>query len=822
MNSLVTDLSLALRLLRKSPGFAATVIAVLALGVGANTAIFSVIRAVLLDPFPYRDSSRIMFIGSTRHGEDGQMPVTYPDFVDLSKAATRFDQLAYATNRSFVLTQVNEPATIGGAAISAAAWPMLGLPPMLGRTFTAAEDRVGATPVCVVSASFWMGRLGGDPRVLGRTLTLDGQAYTVIGVMPPRFKFWGADVWVPAGLSADTVTMQSRVIRMNAWVVGKLKPGVSIEAGEVELNLIAQRLAAQYPDSNKGVGVHVARLSESVTGPVREPLLILLGAVGFVLLIACANVANLLLARSATRQREFAIRAALGAGRSRLVRQVLLESLPLAALGTVAGVLVGAWGLDALLALLPADVIPAESEIKVNAVVMVFSLVVCVGTMLVFALAPALELARTEVTGVLQEGGRGSSGPRGARMRSALIVAEVALSLILLVGAGLLLRSFAKLQAVNPGFRAENLLVMTLQLPESRYASSAQSTQFFRDLLDRLGQLPGVKAVAAANNVPFLGGNSIPLLTPDRTYTNLNDLQGVQFSLVSGDYFAAQGLRLVQGRTLAATDRAGTEPVIVLNEAAVKKFLAGKDPLGQRVMLGLPANLITPGMLPPGLAKFEWARVVGVVESSRQFGLQADPPPAAYVPVEQSWEAPFLRNSMFVLIRTAGDPLLVTAAARACVTSLDPNQPVARIATMETTIADTLRQSRFSTVLLGLFAAVACLLAVVGIYGVVAWNVTQRTRELGIRAALGASREDVVRLVIGQSMRVVLIGLAVGFAGALALTRVVERLLFEVSAFDPWTFAVVGALLAAVGLLACLLPALRASRISPMEALRTD
>ena len=822
MNTLLSDLMLSLRLLRKAPGFAAVVIAVLALGVGANTAIFSVIHAVLLNPFPYKDAERIVMISSNREGENGQMPVTYPDFVDLRKQAQRFDQLSYAGNKSFTLTQVAEPSTISGAMVSAPIWPLLGLAPQLGRTFSETEDRPGADPVCVISASLWSGRFGNDPKILGRSLMLDGRAYTVVGVMPARFKFWGADIWTPVGLEADTELMRSRVIRMGNFVVGKLAAGVSVKEGEAELNLVAQRIAGQYPDSNKGVGARVGLLSDMVTGPIRGPLLILLGAVGFVLLIACANVANLLLARSAARQREFAIRAALGAGRGRLIRQVLLECLPLALLGAGAGILLGSWGLQSLLALLPADAIPAEAVVTVNLPVMCFALAVCVGTMLLFALLPALEITRAQFNSVLQEGGRGSGGPRSGRVRAGLIVAEVGLSLMLLVGAGLLIRSFSRLQSVNPGFRAENLLVLTVQLPELRYRTSDQANRFYEELIERLRRVPGVKAAAASSNAPLLGGSDIPLLTPEKSYTNLNDLQGVQFSLVQGDYFAAQGLRLVQGRAFTEADRAGSEPVIVLNETAVKKFLNNHDPLGQRVMLGLPANLITPGLLPPGLDKFQWARVVGVVESTRHFGLQSDPQPEAYVPAGQGFDLVVLHCNMSVLIRTDVDPLKVAAAARAAEAAQDPNQPVRNVATMEMTIADTLKQSRFTTVLLGVFAAVASLLAVVGIYGVVAWTVTQRTRELGIRSALGATREDLVRLVIGQSMRVVLLGLVAGLAGSLALTRVLQSMLFETSAFDPWTFLAVGALLAVVALLACLLPALRASRVNPLVALRSE
>lgn len=828
MKNLSSDLLFSLRLLRKSPGFALTVILVLALGVGANTAIFSVIRAVLLEPFPYREGNNILFIGMTpppeqNQGGEGFMPVTYPEYLDLAKQVEKTSDLTWATNRAFTLTGIADAASVAGAAVTSTAWDMLGLPAMLGRTFSANEDRPGADPVCVISAGLWNGKLGGDPHVLGRTLTLDGKSYTVVGVMPPRFRFWGADVWVPARLEAGSELMRNRIMRMNSWALGRLKPGVTLAEADAELKLIAGRIAAQYPDTNKGIGAVARRLADTVSGPVRDPLLMLLGAVGFVLLIACANVANLLLARAAVRQREFAIRAALGASRASMIRQVLLEVLPLALLGAGAGILAGAWGLQSLLGLLPSEAIPQEAVVKVDFTIMASALGVCVGTMLLFALLPAFELSRTDFSGVLQEGGRGSGSRRSARMRAALIIAEVALSLILLVGAGLLVKSFAKLQSVDPGFRSDHLLVVSMQLPEAKYRTPEQATQFYRTLTERLKGLPAVQAVATTNNAPFVDGADVWMITPDKTYSSLREIQTVQFAAVRGDFFAAEGVRLVKGRVFTDADRAGSEPVIILNEEAVKKFLPpGTDPLGQRVMLGVPPHLLTPGMLPPGLDKFQWTTIVGVVASTRHFGLQSEMIPAAYVPVDQSWSSPIVRNNHHVLVRTVGDPDFVAAAVRAEVAALDPGQPIGHIGTMEARIDETLTGSRFSALLLGLFAAVAAALAVVGISGVVAWNVTQRTREIGIRAALGATRADAVRLVLRQGMGVVLLGLAIGLAGSLALARVIQRLLFQTSPFDPLTFVLVAALLAAVAAVACLVPALRASRVSPLEALRTE
>jgi len=616
--------------------------------------------------------------------------------------------------------------------------------------------------------------------------------------------------------------MRSRVMRFDSWVVGTPRPGISRAAAIAELNVIAGRIAQQHPDTNKGVGATGRLLSDSVTGDFRQPLLVLLAAVGCVLLIACANVANLLLARAATRQREYAVRIALGATRGRLIRQMLLESLPLALLGGLAGLLVGAWGLQALLVILPPDAVPAEANITINGPVMAFSLAVVVLTLGLFSLFPALAGSRAPVNEALQEGARGTAGGRTGRIRAALIVAEIGLSATLLIGAGLLIRSLARLQDVNLGFNTQTLLTASLQLPASHYPTGQSATEFYARLLDDVRRIPGVQAAGAATAAPFLNTNGIPLLVEGRTYRSLNELQSCLFSAVMGDYFAAQDLRLVKGRRFTDADRAGSAPVVILNETAVKQFLPTGDPLGQRIMLGVPANLLKPGLLPPGLDRFHWSTVVGVVRDIRYFGPQSEPPPAAYLPVEQCWDMQRLRGSMTVMLRTAGDPTRVAQSLRQMVAAIDRDQPVGRIASMQMLMGESLRQPRFNTILLGLFAAIALTLAIVGIYGVVAWNVTQRTREFGIRQALGADRPAILRLVVRQGMRVVLLGLLLGLGGALAATRALQSMLFGVSAFDPWTFGLVAALLAGVALLACLIPARRATRITPMTALRAE
>jgi len=822
MNHLLQDLRHAIRLLGKRPGFSITVILVLSLAIGANSAIFSVVNAVLLHPFPYKDSSRIVFISSARAGQTGTMPVTYPDYLDWKAQVRRFESLAYVNNRSFTLTDVNEPAVVPGAVMSASAWPLLGLSPILGRTFSEAEDQPGVDPVCVISHAAWRGRFGGDPAILNRQIMLDGRAHTIVGVMPVQFKFWGADLWTPVGLEADTELMRSRVIRMGAFVVGKIRPDTTLAEVSAELNLIAERVALANPDSNKGVGISATYLSESVTGNFRTPLLVLLGAVACVLLVACANVANLLLAQAATREREFAIRTALGASRRRIVLQMLVESVPLAVLGGLGGLLLAAWGLNALLLFIPTESVPAEAQIQIDGSVVLFTAVLSLGTTFLFALLPALFGLKGGFQEALKEGSRGTSGQRSGRLRAGLIMAEVSLSLTLLVGAGLFIRSFARLQAADPGFNAENLLLLPVQLPAARYRSGLRATQFFEELVARAKDLPGVTAVGAGGNIPFQGGSGLPLLVESKVYSDVNDLQGVQFNLVMGDYFRAQGLKLLRGRTFLETDRAGAEPVVILNDVAVRQFLPEGDPLGKRVMLGLPENLLRPGMLPAGLDKFQWTTVVGVVQSARHFGLREDPVPTAFIPIGQSWEDPLMRTAMTLLLRTEGDPTQVATMAREVLWSIDRNQPIGRIVEMDTVIRETLRQSRFSMLLLGLFATIALILAAVGIYGVVAWNVAQRTREIGIRQALGATRHEVHLLIVRQGMRIVLAGLLIGLAGALTVSHGLRSLLFEISVLDPWTFLAVSALLALTALLACVIPARRATRIDPMVALRAD
>ena len=818
----MNDFRIAIRQLLRHPGFATVALLTLALGIGANTAIFSVINAVLVNPFPYPESERIAFIGQTRENQPDTMPVTYPDYLEWRAQNRSFEELAWVSNRSFALTGIAEAAYLSGATATASVWPLLRVRPALGTTFGERDDKPGADPVCVISHSTWQDRFGGDPRILGRSIALDGRSYVVVGVMPASFKFWAADVWIPAGLDAGNELMQSRVLRMGAWVVGRLKDGVDVAEAERDLDVISTRLAAHYPDSNVGVGAGVILLGEAVTRGIRPALLVLFGAVGCLLLIACLNVANLLLARATAREREFGVRVALGASRRRILRQVLVENLPLSLAGGIAGVLLAQLGLTAILRMLPPGTIPAEAQIELSWPVLGFAVGLSLASTLVFGMIAALSRSTQVSVEALREAG-GGTGSRGTRrLRSALVVGEVALALTLLIGAGLLLRNFDRLQRVDPGFDTSNLLLLPLRLPQQQYPSSNQATQFYVELLERLRALPGVRSAGAGINAPMMGGSDLPLLTEGRTYTDLNQLDPAQFNLVMGDYFAAQGLVLKQGRVFSDADGASSAPVVVLNEAAVRKFLPGQEALGKRVMVGMPENLIKPGMLPPGLDEFHWSTVVGVVSDARHFGLQSDPPPTAYLPIEQGWAHVAVRSNMTVLLRTEGDPLALAALARQALRSVDSNLPVQRVASMEQVLRETLSGSRFNAALLGTFAALALALSAIGIYGVVAWNVAQRSREVGIRIALGANRRDVVGQVIGDGMRAVLLGVALGLAGGAAASQLLRSMLNGIGTLDPWVFALVPLLLVGVALVACWVPARRAARVDPMIALRAD
>ncbi len=827
MATLFQDLRFGARMLSRAPGFTLIAVMTLALGIGANTAIFSVVNAVLLNPFSYPEADRIMFLSQTELSSPENMSsVAYPNFQDWQQQQTSFTHLAAARNQTFNLTGVAEPVQIKGSMISPEVFPLLGVAPHLGRVFTAQDSRLSADRTVVLSYAFWQRQFGGESGIIGRTIQLDNHTYTVIGVMPPRFKFWAAELWVPYGLFGNEPYVTSRVIGAGNFVVGRLKPGVPIEQARAEISAIAARLALEYPDANKGIGAQITPLSESVTRQIRPALQVLLGAVGFVLLIACANVANLLMARATTREKELAIRAALGASRGRLIRQLLLEFLPLAMLGSVAGVLLATWGLEFLLRLLPDDIIPAEANITIDARVLAFTLFLTLLTTLVCSLLPALRFSKSNIQACIHDGARLSTGNAGTqRMRGALVTFEVALSVILLIGAGLLIKSFSNLQQVDLGFKKESLLTIDLSLSSKKYEKPEQLELFYRDVLENVSPLPGVQSAAFLNGAPFTGsGASMPLVREGDSFTNLQELNAreCRYFFSHGDMIRALASPLVAGRGFTPQDTMNSEPVVVLNEEAAKRYFPGENALGKRVLLGLPDNLIQPGMLPAGMEKFSWLTVVGILRNLRQEGLGQEYAPAAYIPLAQAPRVPLMLNSATLLIRTSQEPDSLLLAVRRQIHAIDPEQPLAKVATMETRIDDSLKPQRFSTFLMGLFAGLAILLAIIGLYGVLSYTVVQRRHEIGIRMALGAQSRNVLGMVLRQGLGLTLLGVVIGLAGAFGLTRLLENMLFNTSATDLRTFLGVATLLLFIAILACWIPARRATKVDPMIALRSE
>src|SRR5688572_11404433 len=802
---MLTDLRYALRMLVKSPAFSLIAILTLGLAIGANSAIFSVVNAVLLRPLPYPKSEQLVRVFGTQP-QLALGPSSPANFLEWKAENEVFERIATYVGQGFNLTGNDKPERVIGCRVSADIFQLLSVRPALGRDFTEEEDRHGAERVLILSHQFWQSRFAGDPNAVGQTLTLNNQTYKVVGVMPPGFAFPGprTQVWAPVAFNpAQQATRDTHFLD----VVARLKPGVSLEQAQANMNAVTHHQAQRYPQTNTGVGVKVVSLQEHIVGNVRPMLIVLLAAVAFVLLIACANVANLLLARATARQREMAIRSALGASRSRVVRLLLTESVLLAIVGGAVGLLFAVWSLDVLVSLNPAN-LPRLAEIGVNRTVFLFTLAVSAFTGILFGLVLALQVSKSDLNEGLKEGGRGGSdSPRRHRLRAALVVAEVALSLVLLVGAGLMIRSFSRLLAVDPGFKADHVLTAFVSLPVSKYAKREEQVAFFERLTERLRNVPGVTGAGIISDLPLFGGSSTGFDVDGRPEALPGQRAMTDYRIISPDYFAAMGIKLLKGRAFSRFDAEGAPGVVIINETLAKSYFAGEEPIGKRLHLSKPNDS---------------REIVGVVADVRNYGVDADVKPEVYVPLPQS--APEylagVASAMNIVIRSTMNPAALTTALREQVQALDKDQPVSEIRTMEWYLADSMAQRRFNMLLLGAFAGLALVLAAVGIYGVIAYTVTQRTHEMGIRIALGAKGGDILRLVFGNAMATTLTGIALGLGAAFALTRLLRSLLYQVSPTDPVIFAAIPLLLMSVAVIATYLPARRAMKVNPIAALR--
>lgn len=826
---LVQDLRYAARMLRKSPGFAAVAIITLALGIGANTAIFSVVNGVLLRPLPYGDPGRLVYVFNSAPSRGlPQMPASPPDFRTLRERNRTFANLSALYSASFNLAGAQQPERLAGDVVSSEYFTTLGVKPMIGRGFLPQEEKWGEHHVVVVSEGFWRSHLNADRNVYGRSLVLNGETYNVIGVMPAAFYTpTPAVLWVPmAWKPGDNYDSHNNYF---LTMLGRLRPQASVPQARADLDAIMLAIAQQYPE-NKGIGADVLSMNEAWVGDVRLALLVLLCAVGFVLLIACVNVANLALARSTGRQTEIAIRAALGAAKRRLFLQFLTESVLLALIGGACGLALAYFSLRLLP--LAQNILPRTQQVQLDGWVLLFTLSISVLTGVFFGLLPALQSAGARKLSIaLKEGRRSSDSGSKSGIRKGLVVFEVALALVLLICSGLALKSFSRLLHVNRGFNAEHVLTFLVPLPQTydpnpdpaRVGAPPRVLAFFQELLPRIEQLPRVKAVGAVSNLPLRGEQWSKFFVPlDRPLpTAIEQIPSIQYRAVAGHYFSAMGIPLLKGRLLDEHDQPNSSYSIVVNETLARRFWPGQDPIGKTALLTPPESLIPRDQIPPG-AHIQHFSVVGVVADVHYGGLDKPAEPAVYASILQHDYS----LSPFITVRAEGDPTLLVDDIRSQMAQIDKSLPMAAIATMDEVVSQSSAQPRLEAILLGSFGLLALVLAAVGIYGVMSYTVTQRTGEIGIRMALGASRAAVLKMVISQGARLaalgLLLGLAVGLALAFAVKHATEKILFGVSSTDPMTFAAIPILLALVALLACFIPARRATRVDPMVALRYE
>lgn len=809
MTNLVMDIRYGFRMLAKNPAFTAVAVLTLALGIGANAAIFSFVDGVLLKPLPYPHPERIVRV-LEKPPSGGRNGISTLNFLDWKNQNKCFEYMAAAAGDRVTMTGSGEPQQINAQLGSASYFGVFGIDAVLGRTFAPDEDTVGKDQVVVLSNRSWQNRFGADPKIIGRQITLEGKSYTIIGVMPAGTVFdrtW-AELWLPLVFKPNDMT------RNFHWFgsFARLKPGVTLEKAQAEMDAIGARIAVDHPDSNKGWGVTIDRFADIYVGPqLRQSLWVLLAAVGSVLLIACANLANLLLARAADREREVAIRAALGAARRRLILQFLTESVMLALTGGVAGVALGYAMMRGINYLMPPFTLPPQANIHIDHRVLLFTLAVTLATGILFGLVPALSATRRDVIKYLKEGGRSSSGVGTHRLRTALIITEVTLSFLLLVGAGLLIHSFMRLTNVDLGVDTTNVITMGLPLSMEGNTDPAKLTQYLRQVIDQVQSVPGVREAALTSSLPMQGwGFGIPFMIAGHPFVDVSKRPGCFFKIVSPSYFKALGIRLKKGRSLADSDTSGAPPVTLVNEEFARRNLKGEEPIGKRVLI---QQIVTgKHALGPEVA---W-EIVGVVANEKVGDLDQDSP-GVYVTYLQS---PIVGDSL--LVRGIGDPTLLTKAIQSAVWQINKNQPLTDIKTLEEIKTDSVASNRLRTTLLGIFAGVALLLAVVGIYGVISYSVAQRTHEMAIRAALGARAADLLKLVIGRAMLLAAAGLGLGLIASFGLTRLLAGLLFNTSPTEPATLIAVGAVLSLAALLACYFPARRAAKIDPMVALRYE
>ena len=806
---MLQDIRYAVRKLSRTPGFTTIAAFTLALAIGATTAIFSVIDGVLLKPLPFREPERVVRVTNLRDGN--RMVSSVPDFLDIRAQSKSYASLAALDNQAMNLTGGSEPERISAARVGATFWSLLGVTPQVGRGFAPNEDSQSAARTVVLSDGLWKRRFGGDRRIVGKTIALDGNSFTVIGVAPAGFSFPDRpDVWIPLVFAQDDLNPDGRGAHWMG-IMGRLAPNVTVTQATSELVTITRRLEQQYPESNTNMSGAVIPMQEYLVGDVRPALYVMLGAVAFVLLIACANVANLLLVRAASRESEMAVRTALGAGAWRLVRQLVIESVLLAMIGGVFGTLLALWGVDLLLSMAP-NGLPRINEVTVNGSVLVFTAGVTAVTGVLFGLFPALHAARANVGGMLKEGMRGSSGGVASRRaRNTLVMAEMALAVVLLVGAGLLIRSFSKLLAVDPGFRAERVVTFAIAAPDTKYGQYAQRRELVSNLVERMKRVPGAQGAAVVTGLPL---SNIMMRTsahivgtpPERP----GERKSTDVAMATPGYFTTMGIPLVAGRDFTDRDGSGAPVVSIVNQEFVKRYFPNENPIGKRIELGWDQDTAsTGGNMTLG------GEIVGVVANVKRRGLSQEVFPETYA----SYMQPTFSN-FSVVVRSTADPSTVMAAIRAQIRELDRDLPLSDLRQLKELVAASVSRPRFYTTILGAFASIALILAAVGIYGVISYAVSLRTRELGIRIALGATGRQVSGLVLQQGVGLAIAGVAVGGAGAYWLTRLLSKLLFGVSATDPLTFVGVAALLTAIAAIASFVPARRAAKVDPLLAMR--